>query len=232
MGRRCRSTERLGDGARHGCSRASGHARTHRAKIGAGALLLWPRKQRKTMVKRAKEERGGSVSFNIEDFDHPEVQEKIAGLFRRATQDVIAAVIVDGRGRVFLHRRSMESKNFPGLWQCPGRVAIGRGVKLADDIKGELRGEWGVEVRSVCSTPTWVGAICGYGNSDLRFRFVRVVVYRTPRPIQQDEDTGECRLALGVESGWFTIREAEKLAMSPPTALAWPSIVAEVREAR
>lgn len=57
----------------------------------------------------------------------------------------VGAIIVDGRGRLFLARRGPKAKNERGLWEFPGG-AVERGERLGDALRREIREEYGVEI--------------------------------------------------------------------------------------
>jgi len=57
----------------------------------------------------------------------------------------VGAILVDGRGRLFLARRGPQAKNERGLWEFPGG-SVEFGEKLAQALAREMREEYGVEV--------------------------------------------------------------------------------------
>jgi 8-oxo-dGTP diphosphatase len=61
---------------------------------------------------------------------------------------VVGAVIVDGRGRAFVHRRGEERALFPGCWDIPGGHAE-PGETPLEALARELREETGWTLRRV-----------------------------------------------------------------------------------
>lgn len=57
----------------------------------------------------------------------------------------VGALIVDERGRLFLSRRSDQSRNERGLWEFPGG-SVEFGERLVDALQREMREEYGIEV--------------------------------------------------------------------------------------
>jgi len=57
----------------------------------------------------------------------------------------VGAMLVDGRGRLFLARRGPQAKNERGLWEFPGG-GVEFGETLAHALQREMREEFGIEI--------------------------------------------------------------------------------------
>ena len=64
---------------------------------------------------------------------------------------VVAAAMIDGRGRVLLQRRP-EKKQHGGLWEFPGGK-VEAGEALEQSLIRELNEELGILVREACLAP-------------------------------------------------------------------------------
>lgn len=66
-----------------------------------------------------------------------------------ATRDwVVGAVIPDGRGRLYFHRRTRERKLFPGCWDIVGGH-VEAGETVLEALTREIREETGWRLKSV-----------------------------------------------------------------------------------
>jgi 8-oxo-dGTP pyrophosphatase MutT (NUDIX family) len=71
----------------------------------------------------------------------------------------VGAVIHDGRGRIFIQRRSADRSLFPGAWDLVGGH-LERGETILECLAREMREETGWRVRRVVAdlgTLTWIG---------------------------------------------------------------------------
>lgn len=57
----------------------------------------------------------------------------------------VGAILVNGRGQMFLARRGPTAKNERGLWEFPGG-SVEFGETLADALRREMREEYGIEI--------------------------------------------------------------------------------------
>ena len=72
---------------------------------------------------------------------------------------IVGAVIHDGRGRIFIQRRSADRSLFPGAWDLVGGH-VERGETILECLAREVREETGwrvVRVMADLGTLTWTG---------------------------------------------------------------------------
>ena len=133
-------------------------------------------------------------------------------VFAPTTINVVVGVIIRS-GKIFLQRRPLKDKNFPGYWECPdGGVEHGETDEQA--LARELKEELGVlTVFLPTQKPIWRGQISGYGGRHFDFRFYPVDVKGVPDALDGQPDMG-----------WFHRNKVRGMALTPANLLAWPTI--------
>ena len=107
---------------------------------------------------------------------------------------VVAAAIVEDRGRYFLTRR-LKGVHLEGLWEFPGGK-IEPGESLADGLRRELREELGIEV----AVGEEVFAVThDYEDRRVELHFLACTLLDTPVPL------------LGQEMRWVPRNELRSL---------------------
>ena len=61
---------------------------------------------------------------------------------------VVAAIILDKKGRILVSQRSLNSKLYPGKWQVPGGK-VEKGENHLDALKREVKEETDLEIISI-----------------------------------------------------------------------------------
>jgi mutator protein MutT len=139
------------------------------------------------------------------------IEKKPVTLVSRDLVNVVVGVIVQ-KGKVFLQRRSLGDKNFPGYWECPGG-GVEDGETDEEALGRELKEELGVRVTYQTADPIWRGRISGYGGRHFDFRFYGVDIVGEPKALDRQP-----------EISWLRQRQVRGMALTPANLLAWPTI--------
>jgi 8-oxo-dGTP diphosphatase len=137
---------------------------------------------------------------------------------------VVAAVIVDDEGRVFVHRRGPQRSLFPGCWDLPGGH-VESGETPLDALRRELEEETGWQLRRVVAE---LGETFWTGDDGIRRRELDYLV-------EVDGDLAAPRLEWPdhVEFDWVRPEEVNGLLEegAPAAADVRPILERALREA-
>lgn len=124
---------------------------------------------------------------------------------------VVAAVILDGEGRAFVHRRGAHRSLFPGCWDLPGGH-VESGEAPLDALRREVEEETGWRLRRVVAE---LGETVWTGDDGIRRRELDYLV-------EVDGDLAAPRLEWPnhVEFAWVGPDDVDRLVEegTPPAA--------------
>jgi 8-oxo-dGTP diphosphatase len=119
---------------------------------------------------------------------------------------VVAAALVDGQGRVLLHRRA-PGKHHGLLWEFPGGK-VEPGESAAAAILREIEEELGVGLDAGALSP--VSFAQGAGQPHLILLYACRVWRGDPRALEWPQTAREAGLGEGL--GWFDARQVSAMA--------------------
>jgi 8-oxo-dGTP pyrophosphatase MutT (NUDIX family) len=117
---------------------------------------------------------------------------------------VIAAIIFNSDKKVLLAKRNMKEDVLPGYWGIPGGKVESRGNIsniLESEIKREVNEEVGIEIKNLKYIESHLNE-----SGKLNICFISDIYKGEPKPLDETE-----------EVGWFTLKEAEKMTLTPHT---------------
>ena len=117
---------------------------------------------------------------------------------------VIAAVIFNSDKLVLLAKRSMTEDVLPGYWGIPGGKVESRGNIpdiLESEIKREIHEEVGIDIKNLRYIESHLNE-----SGKLNICFVSEIDKGEPKPLDETE-----------EIGWFTLKQAEEMKLTPHT---------------
>jgi 8-oxo-dGTP diphosphatase len=137
---------------------------------------------------------------------------------------VVAAVIVDGEGRVFVHRRGPERLLFPDCWDLPGGH-VEEGESPLDALHREVLEETGWRVRRIVAE---LGELFWTGDDGVHRRELDYLV-----EVDGDLDAPRLEWPDHVEFAWISFGELDRLMeeWTPPNADIREIVARGLREA-
>jgi 8-oxo-dGTP pyrophosphatase MutT (NUDIX family) len=115
---------------------------------------------------------------------------------------IVGAVVHDGAGRIFMHRRSESRALFPGAWDLVGGH-VEAGESIMDCLARELREETGWEVARVLAD---LGTLQWTGNDGLDRREIDYLV-----EVSGDLARPRLEAELHHDPRWVSLDEARNL---------------------
>jgi 8-oxo-dGTP diphosphatase len=117
-------------------------------------------------------------------------------------REVVGAVIVDDRGRAFVHRRGHERALFPGCWDIPGGH-VEPGETLLDALSREISEETGWRLTRVVAS---LGTCAWLGNDGVERRETDFLVQ-----VEGDLAAPLLERPKHVEFAWVSLADTEHL---------------------
>ena len=117
-------------------------------------------------------------------------------------REVVGAVIVDDRGRAFVHRRGHERALFPGCWDIPGGHVV-PGETLLDALSREISEETGWRLTRVVAS---LGTCAWLGNDGVERRETDFLVQ-----VEGDLAAPLLERPKHVEFAWVSLADTEQL---------------------
>lgn len=117
---------------------------------------------------------------------------------------ILAAVIFNEEGKFLLARRSSNEDVLPGYWGIPGGKIEARGnisEILEKELQREVLEEVGIEITDLKYLESHLNE-----SGKLNICFSAQLSSGQPKPLDETE-----------EVGWFTLKEAEKMKLTPHT---------------
>ncbi|MBI2630579.1 NUDIX domain-containing protein [Candidatus Pacearchaeota archaeon] len=117
---------------------------------------------------------------------------------------VIVAVIFNSDKMVLLAKRSMTEDVLPGYWGIPGGKVESRGNIpdiLESEIRREVHEEVGIDIKNLRYIESHLNE-----SGKLNICFVSEIDKGEPKPLDETE-----------EIGWFTLKQAEEMKLTPHT---------------
>ena len=134
------------------------------------------------------------------------------GLRHRA----VHMLVVNGAGRVFLHKRSMAKDLFPGVWDSSAAGHVGAGEDYDGTAARELEEELGCRP---ANPPRRLFKIEARAETGQEFVWVYRVEAEGPFTLQADEiERGDWFTMTGIDR-WLTERRQE---LAPAFVYLWP----------